>query len=95
MIKIVARSLIKEGEVEHYKELAKEMVEKSAAEEGNIYYTLNADRKNPRVLAYIECWKDGEAVKKHNASEHFQRIVPLTRALVEESSVDIYTEVEF
>lgn len=94
MIKIVAKMLVKEGEIENFKKLAKELVEKSSAEEGNITYSLNQDNSNPRILAFIEFWKDQAAIDEHNASEHFRRIVPLTNGLCESSSVDFYTELE-
>ena len=94
MIKIVAKMLVKEGEVEHFKEIAKELVQKSSAEEGNISYTLNASISDPRVLTFIEFWKDQAAIEAHNASEHFRRIVPLTQALCEDASVDLYTELD-
>lgn len=94
MIKIVAKMLVKEGEVEHFKEIAKELVEKSAAEEGNVHYSLNQDINNPRMLAFIEFWKDQAALDAHNATEHFQRIVPLTRELVEDRDATFFSELE-
>ena len=42
MIKIVSKNLIKEDKVEEFKKLMKELVEKSAAEEGNIHYSLKS-----------------------------------------------------
>ena len=56
MIKIVSVNLIKEDKVEEFKSLMKELVEKSAAEEGNIHYSLNVDKSNPRQFAFIEFW---------------------------------------
>ena len=95
MIKIVSRNVIKEGEVENVKALLKELVEKSAAEEGNVFYTLNQDIKDPNVLTFMEAWKDQAALDTHNATEHFRRIVPQMKALCESGVVNFYTEVEF
>ena len=95
MIKIVSRNKIKKGEVENVKSILKELVEKSAAEEGNVFYTLNQDINEPDVLTFIEAWKDQEAIDLHNATEHFQRIVPQMKALCESGVVHFYTEVEF
>ena len=95
MIKIVAKSLIREDQVEAFKEVVKELVEKSSAEEGNVFYSINVSRDNPRLFAFIEGWRDQEALDRHNASEHFQRIVPITRQMREEGSAEFYTEVEF
>lgn len=95
MIKIVSKNLIKEDKVEEFKSLMKELVEKSSAEEGNIHYSLNVSINNPRMFTFIEFWRDQEAIDKHNATEHFQRLVPMMRSMREDSELDLYTEVEF
>lgn len=92
MIKIVAKKLVKEGKVQEFKEIVGELVEKSLAEEGNVFYSINVSTKNPRMLAFIECWKDQEALDIHNATEHFQRIVPAINELCEESSAEFFTD---
>ena len=92
MIKIVAKKLVKEGKVQEFKEIVGELVEKSLAEEGNVFYSINVSTKNPRMLAFIECWRDQEALDIHNATEHFQRIVPAINELCEESSAEFFTE---
>ena len=92
MIKIVAKKLVKEGKVQEFKEIVGELVEKSLAEEGNVFYSINVSTKNPRVLAFIECWRDQEALDIHNATEHFQRIVPAINELCEESSAEFFTD---
>ena len=95
MIKIVSKNLIKEDKIEEFKSLMKELVEKSSSEEGNIHYSLNVSRENPRMFAFIEIWRDQEAIDKHNATEHFQRLVPMMRSMREDSQLDIFTDVEF
>lgn len=98
MIKIVARMLVKADQVETFKETARELIEKSRAEAGNVFYTLNVSASNPRQLAFIECWKDQEAIAMHNASAHFTGFFPKLSALCEEDvppEVEIYTEVEY
>ena len=92
MIKIVAKKLVKEGKVREFKEIVGELVEKSLAEEGNVFYSINVSTKNPRMLAFIECWRDQEALDIHNATEHFQRIVPAINELCEESSAEFFTD---
>lgn len=95
MIKIVAWTLVKEGMEELYKAAAKDLVAASAAEEGNITYTLNQDLTNPRMFAMIEIWKDQEAIEKHNASEHFTTIVPKLGEMAENKGIALYKEVEW
>ncbi len=96
MIKIIAKRLVKEDKVEEFKALAAELVKKSQAEEGNIFYTLNVSTEKPNLLIFIECWKDKEAIKIHNATEHFTRIVPQMGPLCEEAyPVELYNEIEY
>ena len=95
MIKIVAWTLVKAGMEEAYKSVVRELVACSAAEEGNITYTLNQDISNPRSFAIIEIWKDQDAIKEHNASKHFTTIVPKLGEMAEEQEVALYQEVKW
>ena len=94
MIKIVAKQIIRKDAIETYHALAKELVEKSRMEESNISYTSNQSIADERVHCFVEIWKDQEAIDIHNATEHFQRIVPQFAALFDgPETVDLYTEV--
>lgn len=96
MIKIVARQVIRKECIAKYRKLTKELVEKSQAEAGNVMYTSNQSIEDERVHCFIEIWKDQEAIDMHNASEHFQRIIPQLGEMFDApESVDLYTEVEF
>lgn len=96
MIKIVARMLVRADKVEEFKETARELVEKSRAEEGNVFYSLNVSTKDPRLLAFIECWKDRDALALHETTEHFRGILPKLAALCEEGKpAELFTEVEY
>lgn len=94
MIKIVAKIIVKEEKIKEFQEMARELVEKSQAEEGNVSYTLNQSTQDKCQHAFIEIWKDDEAIEKHNASEHFTTILPKLGEMASEPlTVDIYTEV--
>ena len=96
MIKIVAKMLVKPDKVDEFKTIAAELVRKSRAEAGNIYYTLNESTSDPRCLAFIECWKDQDAIAAHNATEHFQTILPRLSVLCEKGQpADLFTEIEY
>ena len=97
MIKIVAKMTVKEGCAEEFKAAAKALVEQSAAEAGNVFYTLNVSAEDPNKFAIIECWKDQAAIDFHNQTEHFTTILPKLGALCEEggNAVEFYQEVEF
>ena len=95
MIKIVARMKVKGGCVDQFKEIAKDLIAKSRAEEGNVFYTLNESIQTPNMLTFIECWKDQDAVKSHSASEHFTGSLPRLGELCEESlPIELYNELE-
>ena len=96
MIKIIARRVVRPENIQHYEALAKELVEKSQAEAGNVSYTLNKSITDPKVHTFIEIWKDQAAIDAHNASEHFTRLVPRLGALVEQADpVELYTELSW
>lgn len=93
MISIIAKNLVKEGKVEEFKAVAKELIEKSREEEGCISYNLNVDINNEHILTFIEEWKDKEAIQLHNNSTHFKTIVPKLGELRESSEVNLYVRV--
>ena len=96
MIKIIARRVVRAENIEQYEALARELVEKSQAEAGNVSYTLNKRIADPQVHTFIEIWKDQAAIDAHNASEHFTRLVPQLGALVEQADpVELYTELSW
>ena len=96
MLKIVAKSKIKDGCMEQYIAAVKELVEKSQAEEGNVSYTVNRLESDPSVVAFIEVWKDRAAFEFHIKTEHFTGILPGLKDFVEESyPAEFYTEVTF
>ena len=88
------KNIIKDGEKENFIRTAKELIEKSRAEEGNISYGLYEDVENLNVLTFIEEWKDMDAISFHNSTEYFKRIVPMLAEFREGSSeVSLYKEV--
>ena len=96
MIKIVACMKVKAECLDTFKTLAKELVEKSRAEEGNVSYSLNELIGDPATLAFIEIWKDQAAIDTHNATEHFTSILPKLAALCESAQpANLFTEVGF
>ena len=94
MIKIVAKNYVKPECSEAFRETAKELIEKSCAEEGNIFYTLNVSKKDPNTFVFIEAWKDQAAIDFHNNSEHFTSIVPkLAKMCNREGDVELFDEI--
>lgn len=95
MIKIIAKKHVKSGKVNDFIETAKELVEKSRAEEGNVFYTLNRSLREENVLVYVECWKDRAAIAAHNEAEHFKRLVPVLNGMCEDAVLpEMYEELD-
>ena len=93
MIKIVAKSVLKDGQKDAYLQLTKELIEKSRQEAGCISYNLFEDINDASVLTFIEEWQDKKAIEIHNNSEHFTRIVPLLANLrIGTGEVNLYKE---
>lgn len=86
MIKVVAKSCIRIEALDRVRELSREMVENTVKEEGCIKYELYQDIKDPKIMIFIEEWKDEEALNKHIASDHFKRIIPQLNELRERPS---------
>ena len=61
MIKVVARTAVREECIEAYHTLAKELVAETQKESGNISYTLNQSLENKKLHAMIEVWESREA----------------------------------
>lgn len=96
MLKVVARLTVKRDKIEEFKSVAEDLIRKSNAEEANIFYTLNQNVEDEQKFAFIECWKDGEALKTHEATEHFTKTFPVLGEMTEGSQpVEIYNEVEY
>ena len=94
MIKIVAKNYVKPECVQAFKDTAKELIEKSRAEEGNIFYTLNVSMSDPNTLVFIENWKDQSAIDFHNNTDHFTSIVPkLAEMCNAEGEVELFSEI--
>ena len=93
MIKIIAKIPVKAEKLNDFKTLGTELVKKSRGEIGNISYSLNISTSDPLLFAFIEIWKDQDAINSHNNSEHFTRIFPQLAAMASGEVVgEFYTE---
>ena len=64
MIKIVAKNTVKKENKADFINTAKELIEKSRAEEGCISYTLN-ESLDGKYLTFIEEWKDEKSIESN------------------------------
>ncbi|MBR5650416.1 putative quinol monooxygenase [Pseudobutyrivibrio sp.] len=96
MLKVVARLTIKKDKIDNFKKSAEDLIRKSNAEEANVFYTLNQNVEDEQKFAFIECWRDRDALKAHEATEHFTKTFPILGEMSEASEpVEIFNEVEY
>ena len=95
MIKIVAKMPVAASKVADFKAAARELVEKSRLESGNVFYTMNVSHNNPNLFAVIECWKDQAAVDFHGETPHFTGILPKLAEMCDgDISIELFDEIE-
>lgn len=71
MIVLVLKLEVQQGKKEEFIKIAKLMVEGSQKEAGNIEYNVYEELDEKNTIAFIEKWKDQEALDLHEKMEHF------------------------
>lgn len=94
MIRIIAKAVIRPEEVHNYLVLAKELIEKSLSEDGCLEYDIWQSTDDPYTFTMMETWKNENAIKGHNASTHFKKIVPQMKSMRISSEVDKYKQID-
>lgn len=95
MITIVAKSLVKEGCVEKFVEIAQEHVRESRKEEGCISFNLYQDLKDKQIFTFIEEWENQGAIDKHNGTERIKALGPkMSEVRVEKAQINMFQCVE-
>jgi quinol monooxygenase YgiN len=74
-IYVFARWQVKEGQLDTVLNLLPEVVTKSTAEEGNLFYTVHQSNSDVNTLVLYEGYKDEAALNEHRNSAHFQTLV--------------------
>ncbi len=75
MIKVIARSTIKEGHLSDALNLYRLLVNETVKEQGCISYELFQELENCNNLTLIEEWDDMEALQRHTQTPHFIDLV--------------------
>ena len=95
MITSTARDYIRPECVDEYYKLIFELIDRTREEDGNISYTLYADKEHPGEHVLIEEWRDQESLDKHFKTDHFTGIVPKIQKLQSAPSVvNVYDKVK-
>ena len=93
MIRVVAKTVVKEGRLEEIKTLYAELVQEVQKEEGCIFYGLFEDISNPMTLAMLEEWDSEESLEKHKKTPHLQRLGPLLKDCKASAELHVYRQV--
>lgn len=94
MIKVVAKSEMKDGTKDQALRMLEEMIELTRQEDGCISYALYENITNPNIITFIEEWADEDKLKAHMNSEHFKRIIPEVNKLkIEPKLADVYKKI--
>ena len=76
-VKVVADNWLRADAVDDFVAAASELVtETMAKDEGCVAYGLWRDKADSLHLTVLEEWSDQDALDKHIASDHFQRLFP-------------------
>jgi autoinducer 2-degrading protein len=74
-IHIFAKWQVKEGQIDAVLNLLRDVVSKSTAEEGNLFYKAHQSESDSNTLVLFEGYRDNAALTAHRDSEHFQTLV--------------------
>ena len=95
MLKLIASNHIKKDHLEKFTDLAKELIMKSRAEEGNLSYSINVSLDDPCLFTFVEVWRDQKAFDIHNRTPHFTDIFPQIQAMSDKATPPtFYTELD-
>lgn len=90
MIKVIARSVIKEGHLSDALKIYQLLVNETVKEYGCISYELFQELDNPNNLTLIEEWEDTRALQLHTQTPHFIELVEKLSSYEKELPVLIY-----
>ena len=76
MIVIYAECLVKAQMTDTFVGLAKQLIEESRKEQGNVSYELIHSREGKNIYAFLEKWQDQNILDAHLNSQHFKTIFP-------------------
>ncbi len=86
MIQTISKMIVKQGKVDEFISIFKEMIEPTKDEQGCIQYEMYQDEDNPALLIVLEQWNCREDFDRHLESEHFKKIAPKMVALLSEET---------
>ena len=81
---VVATFLVKDGEIDRFREEMKINEAASRMEPGIRDYRTYQDRENPNLFVNFEAYVDQKAFDDHVATPHVQRLLPILEEILQE-----------
>lgn len=95
MIVLLAILQAKEGKEQELEQELRTMVAKTQDEEGALAYVLHAATKTKGKYFFYEKYRDKDALKFHNSTDHMKRFASLLGDLLgEPASIELYEEID-
>lgn len=95
MISVIAKLPVQEGKRQEALDAVKELMAEVAKEEGTLFYSVNANEKDPNTLIMIERYRDREALDAHGSTPHFKNFMEKAGAfLAGKPEITAYDEFE-
>lgn len=89
---IVAKHTLLPEYKEEFLNLVKELVDKSRAEAGNVFYKHVQSTDDENVYSFIEGWKDQAAIDSHMQEEYFKRIAKRLEEITASFEIEVFNE---
>jgi len=91
MVKVIAKFIAKDKEVENIKELFAKIVPLVRKEDGNITYNLYQDVQNRNIVTMIEEWKNIELLDAHMQTALIQDVLEKIEKHTVNVEISIYS----
>lgn len=94
MIRVVARIVVAEENVNEFLVVAKHLVEMTRKLDGPVEYNLVCSLDDPTQFRMLEVWNEMEDLEAHLATDHFQTAIPRIGELaLEAPPADVFKDV--
>lgn len=93
MIRIYVTQRVAPENADAFEALAKELVAGSLAEEGNVDYSINKSIQDAGLYAIFEVWASMEALKVHQETEHYTRLIPQINEVATMESFGLFSQI--
>ena len=94
MIRVVARIVVPEENVNEFLLVAEELIKRTKENDGPVEYNLVCSLDDPTQFRMLEVWNEMEDLEAHLATDHFQTAIPRIGELaLEAPPADVFEEV--